>query len=82
MIYHLLQDGWTPLHYAAHNDFVDVLQTLLLAEQCDVMICNHVSINMHYYTSYFVSYANFLLGHKYTCNLWSKLHGEGPLLFL
>ncbi|XP_065910261.1 uncharacterized protein [Dysidea avara] len=35
------KDGWTPLHYAADHGFVDVLQVLLMVEECDVTIYNH-----------------------------------------
>ena len=38
------QDGWTSLHYAADHGFVDILQILLMAGECDVTIYNHVSL--------------------------------------
>ena len=39
---HVLQEGWTPLHYAADRGHVNVLQVLVMAASCDVTISNKV----------------------------------------
>jgi len=49
------QDGWTSLHYAADHGFVDILQLLLMAGECDVTIYNHVS----WYRKYRITKTDF-----------------------
>jgi len=42
----VLQEGWTPLHYAASHGYLDVLQVLLMAADCDITISNKVILHV------------------------------------